>query len=356
MYRFSRKDQKTGKSKNEKWWRVGHPLRHHSSTKFLSSRRQGLQPARAESVTHFRHARKCAILDFGFFGFRMHGFFCHFPDPFFIARGGGEEHFPLPKSRQAREGIFGFCHTEIFPMLSRRVKFFPFELPPLRKVFVFVLRGDLKKNRTFTEKFFGVRAYTLLRNIALSLSRPNPKNDGKPFAHQGQNGVYFLAITPPVFCLRPPPYPKAEEPRKSKNAFRRPHSGQIDSAPYCTIPPPHEMRTDPLHARLNGILGAMVRVVFQKTMFGGGFWRRKIQPEGQAMKPDHGTATASEKTKRGCFPCGNGLRFALWLFGQPSFTQVAEWGVDAFPPHGHLKAKKPFTQTMIFHECHDRKP
>jgi hypothetical protein len=83
----------------------------------------------------------------------MHEFFCPFPDPFFIARGGGESRFPFPKSRQVREWIFGFCWTESFPMLSRRVKFFPFDLSPLRMIFAFVLRGDLKKIMRSRKKF-----------------------------------------------------------------------------------------------------------------------------------------------------------------------------------------------------------
>jgi hypothetical protein len=84
----------------------------------------------------------------------MHELFFRFPDPFFIGRGGGENGFPLPKSRQVRERIFGFCRTEILLMASRREKFFPFVLLPLRMVFAFPLRGDLKKNRAFTKKFF----------------------------------------------------------------------------------------------------------------------------------------------------------------------------------------------------------
>ena len=125
-------------------------------------------------------------------------------------------------------------------MLSRRVKFFPFNLAQFRIAFAFVLRGDWKKNRAFTEKFFEVRAYTLRCNHALSLSRPNPKNEGNPLCVRVKMG--YVGDNNPA-CFLPPslPIPKAEDPQKSKNAFRGPYSGQIDPPHIAPYPHPTKL-------------------------------------------------------------------------------------------------------------------
>lgn len=123
-----------------------------------------------------------------------------------------------------------------------------------------------------------------------------------------------------------PSLPKTEDPKKLKNAFRRPHSGQIDTPPYLPLTLPHETHTTPIYARLNGILLAEGWVVLQKIVFVGGFWQEKFFLRNQSRSPHlkqnfSRTAAASEKQWMDVFP--------LWQqFGVPA---LAVWATVIHP-------------------------